>query len=251
MRHGLDHVRSGNEHIRRVLDHDVEVSDRRTVDCTAGAWAHDATNLRHDSARQGVAQENVGVTSQTHHAFLNARAARIVQADNRNADLHRQVKNFADFFCVGFREGTTEDSEILGKHNHAPPVYQTIAGNHTITGIELLVETEVLRTMHHEFAKLFKAVLVQQEVDPLARGHLIGRMLLLHALGSATLFRLQRTFSQNFEFGFGLLWLLFGHRWLIITHSLRYKSINGKARLSIILTSSSSACRALACTASV
>jgi hypothetical protein len=191
MRHGLDHVGSGNEHVRRVLDHNVEVGDCRTVNRTAGAGSHDATNLRYHSARQGVAQENVGVASQTHHAFLNARAAGIVQADDRNTDLHCQVENLANLFCVRFRERTTEDCEVLSKHNHAPPVYQPIAGNYTIARIELLVETEVLRTMHHEFAKLFKALLIKQEVDPLARRHFFCRVLLFDALCAATLFCLQ------------------------------------------------------------
>ena len=44
VRHGLDHVRSGNEHVRRVFNHDVEVSDGRTVDSAPRAWSHDATD---------------------------------------------------------------------------------------------------------------------------------------------------------------------------------------------------------------
>ncbi len=127
MRHGLDHVRSGDEHVRRVLDHDVEVSDCGTVDGTAGAWSHDATDLRHDSARQRVAQKNVGVAAETDNAFLNARAAGIVQADDRSADLHRQVHHLANFFRVRFGKGTAKDGEVLSKHEHAPPVDQPVA----------------------------------------------------------------------------------------------------------------------------
>src|SRR5213080_4239600 len=78
MRHSLDHVRTGDEHIGRVLDHDVEVGNRRTVNGAAGAWAHDATDLRHDPAGQSVAQKNVSVTAETDDAFLYARTAGIV-----------------------------------------------------------------------------------------------------------------------------------------------------------------------------
>src|SRR5256886_12924633 len=118
MRDGLDYVRAGDEHVRRVFDHDVEVGDRRTVNGAARAWAHDATDLRHETAGQGVAQKDVGVAAETDDAFLYARAAGIVQADNRRANLHRQIHHFADFFGVGFGKGTAKDGEILGEDKY-------------------------------------------------------------------------------------------------------------------------------------
>src|SRR4051812_39576487 len=103
MRYGLDHVWSSDEHVRRVLHHDVEIRDRRTVNSAARAWSHDATDLRHDAARQSVAQKDIGVTAKTHDAFLNARAARIVETDDRRAHLHREVHNLADLLGVRLR----------------------------------------------------------------------------------------------------------------------------------------------------
>src|ERR1051326_8418485 len=82
VRHSLDDVRTGDEHVRGVLDHYVEVGDRRTVDGAARAWAHDATNLRNNSGSQRVAQKNIGVSTEADDAFLNARAARIIQAND-------------------------------------------------------------------------------------------------------------------------------------------------------------------------
>jgi hypothetical protein len=98
--HGLDNVGTSDEHVRRVLHHHVEVRDRGTVNRAAGARAHDATDLRDYAARQGVTQKDVGITAEANHAFLDAGAARVVQTNNRNADLHRQVEHFADFFRV-------------------------------------------------------------------------------------------------------------------------------------------------------
>src|SRR5215203_152257 len=85
MRDGLDHVRSGNEHVGRVFDHDVEIGDRRTVNGAARARTHDATDLRYHTAGERIAQENVCITTETYDAFLNTRAARVIQTDNRCA----------------------------------------------------------------------------------------------------------------------------------------------------------------------
>src|ERR1051325_6376088 len=87
MRHGLDYVRTGDEHVRRIFDHDVEVGNRGTVNRSPRTWAHDATDLRHHSARERVAQKDIGITTETDHTFLNARAARIIQTNDRRADL--------------------------------------------------------------------------------------------------------------------------------------------------------------------
>src|SRR5437870_13508023 len=100
MRHGLDYLRTGDEHIGRVFDHDVEVGDRRTVNGAACARAHNATDLWHDTAGQSVAQKNVRVTAETDDALLYERAAGIVQADTPRAHLHPQDHHLADFVRV-------------------------------------------------------------------------------------------------------------------------------------------------------
>ena len=90
------------------------------------------------------------------------RAAGIVQPDNRHANLHRQVENFANFFRVSFGEGTAKDREVLSKDRNATAVDQTIAGNDAIAGIELLVKAKVARAVHDQLVKLFKAVLISR-----------------------------------------------------------------------------------------
>src|SRR5713226_10121064 len=137
MRYGFDHVRASDEHVGRVFDHDVEVGDRRAVHRAARARAHDATDLRHHAAGQSVAQKNVGITAETDDAFLYARAAGIVQADDRRADLHRQVHYFANLFGVRFREGTAKDGKVLREDENFAAIDQTVAGNHSIAWINL------------------------------------------------------------------------------------------------------------------
>ena len=113
VRDRLDHVGAGHEHVARALDHDVEVGDRRRVDRAAGAGPHDRGDLRDDAGRQRVAQEDVGVAAERQHAFLDARAARVVQPDDRRAHLHREIHDLDDLRGVGFRERAAEHREVL------------------------------------------------------------------------------------------------------------------------------------------
>ncbi len=49
--HGLDHVRSGDEHVAGVLHHEDEVGEGGGINRTAGARAHDGGDLRDHAAR--------------------------------------------------------------------------------------------------------------------------------------------------------------------------------------------------------
>ena len=75
MSHGLDHIGASDEHVRRILNHYVEVGDRRTVHGPARTRSHNAANLRNNPGCKRVAQEYVGVAAETHYTFLDARAA--------------------------------------------------------------------------------------------------------------------------------------------------------------------------------
>jgi hypothetical protein len=111
--HRLDHFRAGDEHVRRVLDHEDEVGHRRAIDRAAGAGPHDQRNLRHHARGENVALEDVGVTGERRDTFLDARPAGVVETDHRGADLDRVVHDLADLFGVRFRQRAAEDGEIL------------------------------------------------------------------------------------------------------------------------------------------
>ena len=87
---GLDDLRAGDEHVARLAHHEDEVGDRGAVDGAAGGRAHDHGDLRDDPARADVAEEDVGVAAEADDALLDARAARVVDADQRAAHLHQQ-----------------------------------------------------------------------------------------------------------------------------------------------------------------
>src|SRR6267142_1868365 len=201
VRYGLDHVRAGDEHVGRVLDHDIEVGDRRTVNGAARARAHDAADLRHDAAGQSVAQKNIRVPAEADYAFLYARATGIIQPDDRRADFHGEIHHLTNLFRVCFGKGTTKDSAVLGKDKDLAAIDQSMAGDDAVAGIDLLVHPEILRTMLDQLVELLKRSFVEQELDSLARSHLAVGVLLLDAHGATACFRALLTFAKLLEFG--------------------------------------------------
>ena len=191
------------------FDHHVEVGDGRTINRTTGARSHDAADLRNHTARERVAQKDIGVTTETDYTLLNARAARIVESDNRRANLHRQIHYLANLFRVSFRKGAAKNSEVLSKDKDVATIDQAMTGDHAVARIDLLVETEVFRAMHDELIELFKRAFVQQELNPFARSHLSRFVLLLYARSAAALLGLQLRSRKVSSFDFDCFRLLF------------------------------------------
>ena len=75
-----------------------------------------------DARRERVAQEDVGVAAEREHAFLDARAARVVEPDDRRAHLHRQVHDLDDLRGVRLRQRSAEDGEVLREDEDRPAV---------------------------------------------------------------------------------------------------------------------------------
>ena len=132
VRDGLDDVGAGDEHVRGLVDHQDEVGDGRRVDRAAGARSHDGGDLRDHARGQRVAQEDVGVAGERHHAFLDARAAGVVQADDGRADLHGHVHDLDDLGGVGLGERSAEDGEVLREDEDQPAVDAAVAGDEAV-----------------------------------------------------------------------------------------------------------------------
>ena len=78
---GLDHVRSGDEHVRVLTGHDDEVRQGRAVDGTAGAGAENQAQLGHEAAGLASLAEDATVLGQGGHALLDAGAAGVHDGD--------------------------------------------------------------------------------------------------------------------------------------------------------------------------
>ena len=190
MGHGLHDVGAGDEHVARALDHHGEVRHRRRVDSAAGARSEDDRDLRHDARRQDVAQEDLRVPAEGRDAFLDSRPAGIVEADDRRADLHREVHDLADLLGIRLRERPAEDREVLAEDEHQPPVDRAVSGDDAVAEEELLVEPELRRAVGDERVQLDERARVQEEVQSLARRELAPRVLSLDADRTAALQRL-------------------------------------------------------------
>ena len=100
--YGLHDFGAGDEHVARVLHHEDEVGHGGAVNRAPCARAHDEAELRHDARGEDVALKYFGISAKRRDAFLNARAAAVVEADNRRTDFHGAVHDLADFLCVCF-----------------------------------------------------------------------------------------------------------------------------------------------------
>ena len=115
-----------------------------------------------------VAQEDVGVSGEGDDAFLDARAAGIVEADHGRAGLEGQVHDLADFLRVAFGEGSAEDGEILREDVDEAAFDAAVAGDEAVAGNDLLIHAEIAAAMGDELVELLEGVLVEEQFDALA-----------------------------------------------------------------------------------
>src|SRR5690606_30498782 len=117
---------------------------------------------RHDSGRERVAQEDVGVAAKGDDPLLDACSSGIVQADHRCSVPHGEVHDLADSRSVSFRERSAENGEILGEDVYQAAVHATVAGNHTVAvnGVGAVLHA----SCGDETVYLDETSLVQQDV---------------------------------------------------------------------------------------
>src|SRR6266446_2309638 len=189
MRNGLDDVRTGDEHVRSFACHENEIGDGRRIDGAASARPHNGADLRNDSTGKRVAKENIRVTSERSDAFLNARAAGIVEADNRGSRMHGQVHDLADFQRVGFGERAAEYGKVLRENIDQPAIDAAKAGDEAVARGTLFLHAKIDSAVTHKFVQLLERAFVKQKVDALARRKFAGFVLAFAAIRAATGFR--------------------------------------------------------------
>ena len=97
---------------------------------------------------------------------------RIVEADHRRADLHRRVHDLADLLRVPLGQRAAEHGEVLGEDIDQPAVDRARAGDHAVAGDLLLLHAEVDAVVLDVHVIFFEAALIEQHLEPLARGEL-------------------------------------------------------------------------------
>ena len=118
--HLLDDLRAGDEHLR-LPRLDDEVGQRRAVGRAAGARAADERDLRHRAREHHVRVEDLAVAGEGVDAFLHARAARVVDEDERRAGLQRHLHHVGDLGRVDLAGRAAAHREVLaGEVDEAP-----------------------------------------------------------------------------------------------------------------------------------
>ena len=178
---GLDDVGAGYVHLAGALGHEDEVGDGGRVDGAARAGAHDDGDLRHDAGREGVEQEDVAVALQAGDALLDARAARVLDADDGGAHLHGEVHDLADLLRNDLRQGPAHDGEVLCEGEDLPAVDAAVAGHDSVAENLLVSEAELRRAVRGEAVQLLEGAGVDEQGQALAGGQLALLVLLRDA----------------------------------------------------------------------
>src|SRR5205085_1980216 len=153
--------------------------------------SEDGRELRHDARGGDVAVEDLRVSRERDHAFLDARAARVVEADHRAAGAHRQIHHLADLLRVRAGERSAEDGEVLREDEDLPALDGAVAGDHAVAEDLLLLHSEVVAAVDLELVELDEAARVEEQLDALAGGELPLLVLLVDPLLAAAQLRLQ------------------------------------------------------------
>ncbi len=135
--------------------------------------------------RLRIAAEDFGVTAQAAHAFLNARAAGIDEADDGHAVAQRQVHDAADLVALHFAERAAVDGEVLRVHIHRAPVNLAIAGDHAVAQILLGRQAHLVALMGDERLEFVERAMIEQPFQSLTRCKLAFGVLFGDSIGAA------------------------------------------------------------------
>ena len=130
-----------------------------------------------------VAHEDVAVGAERDDALLDARAAGVVDPDHRAADLGGEVHDLAHLLAHHLAERAAEDGEVLAENAHGAAVDRAVAGDDRVAPGTVLLHVEVVGAVAHERVELLEGARVEQLLDPLTRGALALRVLLVLGLG--------------------------------------------------------------------
>ena len=129
--------------------------------------------------RRGVAAEDLAVLAERDHALLDARAARVEDADDRHAGLQGELHDLDDLLAGDLAERAAEDREVLRVHGDLAAVDGAGAGDDRVAVGALGLHAERVGAVAHELVELDERAGVEQLVDALARRLLALGVLLL------------------------------------------------------------------------
>ena len=161
--HLTDDVGAGDEHVRLILDGDHEVGRHGRVHGTARALAEHDRDLRNVPRRGVLTPRDLRVVRERGDGVLDPGAARVVDPDDRAADLDREIHDGADLLAEALADGPAEHRVVVRVHRYRATVDRAAAGHHAVA--ERVVG--VARRLD-QLAHLHEAARVEELGDPLA-----------------------------------------------------------------------------------
>ncbi len=152
--------------VRRVISTKSVIAGEYTAPPAHGPM-HER-DLRDHARRLHVAPEDLGVAAERDDALLDARAARVVDPDERAAEAQREVHHLADLLGEGLAERPAEDGEVLREHEDPAAVHETVAGDHAVTVGAPAQHVEVRVAVADERVELDERPGVEERLDALA-----------------------------------------------------------------------------------
>ena len=116
MSYCLNDIGTRYKHVRSFLYHENKISKGRRINSTTSARSHNNRDLRDNPRCPCITEENVGISRERNHTFLNSSPTRIIDANNWSAILHSHVHQATNFCCMRFRQRTPKNCKVLGKH---------------------------------------------------------------------------------------------------------------------------------------
>ena len=165
--HGLDDVGAGDEHVRLFAVGDDEVRAHRRVHGAAGALAEHHRNLRNHARGLVLPLADLRVIRERGDRVLHARAARVVDTDDRGAGLDAELHDRAHLAAEALAERTAEHGDVVREDDHGAAVDRAAPRHHAVGGRV----RGVTGRLDHE-PDLDERTRVEQRVDAVARGGL-------------------------------------------------------------------------------
>ena len=142
------------------------------------ARAHQRGHLRDHAARDHLLAEQVaGAREQRADRLLDPRAGRVEQPHERDPLGQRQVAQPGDLHLAGHAHRPGHHREVVGAHRDQPAVDLAVAGDHAVGRRLLALEPAHGVVDPGVDAQLRERAVVDQQVEPLARGELLLRVL--------------------------------------------------------------------------
>ena len=183
---GFYYLRTGDEHIRVLLGHHDEVGQSRAIYCSTRARTEDYRDLRHYAGSQNITLENLCISRECASTFLDTRATRVIETDDRRTEFHSLIHDIANLLRHGLRERTADYRCVLRKDKDQTAVDSTRTNSYAIAQEHFLLHAEIMAAVGKEHIHFLKRALVEQHVDALTSGVATLGMVFLYSCFTAS-----------------------------------------------------------------